>query len=118
VEADHVFTGLPVADLDAALAWYERLLGRAPDMAPNDDERCWRLAETAWIYVVRDAARAGNGLATILVGDLAAFTAETATRGIDAGEVEQRPGLFRRCVLEDPAGNRLAVAEPLPAERD
>jgi hypothetical protein len=31
--------------------------------------------------------------------------------------VEQRPGLFRRCVLEDPAGNRLAVAEPLPAER-
>jgi hypothetical protein len=85
-------------------------------MAPNDDERCWRLAETAWVYVVRDAVRAGKGLVTLLVGDLAAFTAEIATRGIDAGAVEERPGLFRRCVLEDPAGNRLAVAEPLPAD--
>ncbi len=54
----HVFAGIPVAHRDSAVGWYERLVGRSPDLLPNDDEAAWRLTETGWMYVVADAGRA------------------------------------------------------------
>jgi catechol 2,3-dioxygenase-like lactoylglutathione lyase family enzyme len=109
---DHVFAGIPVADLDAGLDWWERLLGRAPDMYPNDSEACWQLTETSWIYVVRDAERAGNGLLTVLVGDLERELAGIAERGIEVGEVTEIPGVIRT-ELADPDGNRVQFGQPL-----
>src|SRR5262245_36173449 len=47
----YVFAGIPVAHRDAAAGWYERLIGRPPDLIPNDDEAAWRLTETGWIYM-------------------------------------------------------------------
>ncbi len=47
--ATHVFASIPVRDRDAAVDWYERLAGRPPDLAPNDDEAAWRMAETGRI---------------------------------------------------------------------
>jgi hypothetical protein len=34
----YVFAGIPVADIAAGRAWYERLLDRAPDLVPNANE--------------------------------------------------------------------------------
>jgi len=34
-----LFAALGVADIAASAAWYERLLGRAPDLVPNKRER-------------------------------------------------------------------------------
>jgi hypothetical protein len=48
------FSGIPVANLDAALEWYERFMGRPPDMRPHEGEATWQLREGAWMYVVRD----------------------------------------------------------------
>jgi hypothetical protein len=42
-----LFAGVPVAELHAALAWYERLLGGPPDRVPNESERMWRLTDGA-----------------------------------------------------------------------
>ena len=55
--------GVRVADLEAAIAWYERFAGRPADLVPNDDEAAWRFTESGWIYLVRDAAarRRGGG---------------------------------------------------------
>ena len=53
----YLFAGIPVADYDAVRPWYERLIGRAPDMLPHDREAAWQLSETGWIYVVADRAR-------------------------------------------------------------
>ncbi len=89
---NYVFAGIPVTDLEAGLAWWEQLLGRAPDMYPNDDEACWQLTDSGWIYVVRDAERAGNGLLTVLVDDLEAELAGIAARGIAVGEVDRDTG--------------------------
>src|SRR5207237_561614 len=66
----HVFAGIPVAHRDAAVGWYERLVGRPPDLVPNDDEAAWRLTETGWMYVVADPGRVGSALHTLLVDDL------------------------------------------------
>jgi catechol 2,3-dioxygenase-like lactoylglutathione lyase family enzyme len=102
----HLFAGIPVSDYDAAVAWYERLLGRPPDVLPKDGEAMWHVSAAGSIYVVADAARAGNALVTIAVDDL-----EDRVAGLAA--IEPGPGGMPTAVVEDPDGNRLQVfADP------
>ena len=108
----HVFAGIPVAHRDAAVGWYERLVGRPPDLLPNDHEAAWRLTETGWIYVIVDAGRAGSALNTLLVDDLDGFLAELAKRSVEAGPVETIGSGVRVTVVTDPDGNRLQVGQP------
>jgi predicted enzyme related to lactoylglutathione lyase len=109
---DFLFAGIPVADFDAARPWYERLVGRAPDMLPKEGEACWQLTETGWIYVVADADRAGHALVTVLVDDLDAHLAGMAERGIETGPIETIPGPVRRTEVVDPEGNRIQFGQP------
>lgn len=108
----HVFAAIPVADRDAAVAWYTRLAGAPPDLVPNEYEAAWQLTETGWIYVVVDSARAGSALCTLLVDDLDAFLAGLAKRGIAAGPIETIGDDVRRTTIADPDGNRLNVGQP------
>lgn len=109
----HVFAGIPVRDLDAARAWYERLAGRPPDLVPDDSEAAWRLTDSAWICLIADAERAGSMQHTLLVDDLDAFLAGPAERGIAAGPLELiADGTVRRVLLRDPDGNRLQIGQP------
>jgi catechol 2,3-dioxygenase-like lactoylglutathione lyase family enzyme len=108
----YVFAGIPVADRDAAVGWYERLMGRLPDLIPNEDEAAWRLTETGWIYVIADPDRAGSALNTLLVDDLDGFLAGVAERGIRAGPVETIGDGVRVTIVRDPDGNRLQVGQP------
>jgi predicted enzyme related to lactoylglutathione lyase len=108
----HVFAGVPVADLDAGLAWYERLLGRPPDLIPNEHEAAWQITANGWIYVIGDAERAGKAVLTLLVDDLDDRIAGFAERGlaIDALEWEV-PASVRKAVITDPDGNTIALGE-------
>jgi catechol 2,3-dioxygenase-like lactoylglutathione lyase family enzyme len=108
----HVFAGLAVADYPAARAFYERLLGRAPDMLPHATEAAWQLTDTGWLYVVEDPEAGGQGRFTVLVDDLEAEIAGLAQRGIDAGAIETLGSGARRVELRDPEGNRIAFAQP------
>ena len=75
----YVFAGIATAHYAAALPWYERLFGRAPDMLPQDGEAAWQLTETGWIYLVGDAVRAGKGLLTLLADEQGGL----ARQGVD-----------------------------------
>jgi len=109
---EHVFTGIPVADRDAALDWYERLLGRPPELIPNDHEAAWQLTPTSWIYIVADPDRAGSGLNTLLVDVLDRFIAGLAERGIAPGPIELiAGGSVRQTIIVDGDGNRLKVGQ-------
>lgn len=108
-----VFAGVPVTDYQAVLPWYERLLGRAPDMLPNENEAAWQLTDTGWIYLVGDADRAGTALLTILVDDLEAYVAELTERGLEIGEIETVPHAVRKAEITDPEGNRITFGQPL-----
>ena len=90
----YAFTGLPVADLVSALAWYERLAGRPPDLIPNESEAAWQLTDNAWLYVVHDAERAGKALLTVLVDDLDDRLAELTERGLRTGRSTPPRGAF------------------------
>jgi hypothetical protein len=108
----HVFASIPIADVDAAVGWYERFAGRAPDLIPNKDEAAWQMSETGWIYLICDPNRAGSGLNTLLVDDLDVFLAGLAERGIVADPVDVIGDGVSRTIITDPDGNRLQVGQP------
>ena len=108
----YLFAGVPVADLDRAAAWYERFTGREADLVPNEHERAWRMSDTGWICLIRDAGRAGSAMHTVLVEDLDGFIAALGERGITSGPVEKLGGGARRSVTTDPDGNRLSIGQP------
>jgi hypothetical protein len=111
VAISHLFAAIPVADVGLSVMWYERLVGRAPDLLPNEREACWQLTETGWVYLILDADRAGTGLVTLLVDDLDGFIAEVDERGVEMGTVEPVGDSGRSVVLADLDGNRLQVAQ-------
>ena len=114
---DHVFAGVPTADYDSALSWYERLLGRPPDVIAKEDEAMWQLADAAWIYLVSDSSRAGKALLTLMVDELEDHVAGLRGRGIATGGIDTVPGLFRKAVITDPEGNMITFGEDLSADR-
>lgn len=110
---NEMFGGVPAADLDAMVEWYGRLLGAEPDFWPNDNEAVWKVAESGWLYVVRDAERRGGALFTMLIDDLDATLAELSDRGIEAGEINEVPGKVRSAYVTDPEGNRIQFGQSL-----
>ena len=108
-----LFAGIPVAQLDPAIAWYERFFGREPDMWPNDREVVWQVSREGWVYVVTDERRAGLALVTIMVDDLDARLDELEAAGIEMGAVDTIPKAVRRTEVLDPEGNRIQIGQPL-----
>ena len=113
MSTNYLFAGVAVADYDAALSWYQRFFGRAPDVIVTEHEAMWQVTETGWIYVVADSARAGKALVTLLVDDLDQHVAELQQRGLEPSAIETAPGLYRKAALTDPEGNRLSIGENL-----
>jgi catechol 2,3-dioxygenase-like lactoylglutathione lyase family enzyme len=96
-----LFGGIPVRDFEAAAQWYERLLGRPPDMRPHDHEAAWKLSDSGWIYVVRDPQRAGNALVTLIGDELPAVDGHFAEMG----------GMLT-VEVTDPDGNKIKFGKP------
>jgi predicted enzyme related to lactoylglutathione lyase len=109
-EVHHLFAGCAVADLAAALPFYEALFGRVADLEPHDGERCWRLSASCWVVVVVDARRAGGGNSTMLVADLDAWLGVWAERGVAVDSIEEVGG-GRKAIVIDPDGNALGFAQ-------
>jgi len=113
VAITHLFAGIPVTDYQLAVTWYERLLGRAPDVFPRQNEALWRVADTGSIYVVEDPARAGKALVTLAVDHLDDYLARLSEQGVAAGAIEIVPRVYRRTLITDREGNSIALFEDL-----
>ncbi len=100
-----LFASVPVADLHAAMSWYEQLFGRAADIVPNENEVMWWVAGTGWLYVIEDPERAGRTAVTISVSDLDQFVADLASRGISAGPIDAVGDAGRKANVVDGDGN-------------
>jgi glyoxylase I family protein len=108
---DVLFACVPVADLDAAIAWYSRLLGRSPDVPVNDDEVMWQCSQAGWLYLLRDAPRAGNALVTVAVADLEAAVAEIRSHGLIGSTIDKVGDAGRKANFTDPDGNTVSFIE-------
>jgi predicted enzyme related to lactoylglutathione lyase len=112
VAVENLFAGIPVAELEPALEWWERLMGRPADMVPNATEVAWRaIGDSGWIYVVSDPDRAGNALLTLLVDDLDREVTEIAERGLAVERIDTVRGVGRLAEFFDPDGNKVTFAE-------
>jgi catechol 2,3-dioxygenase-like lactoylglutathione lyase family enzyme len=105
------FTGVPVTDLDRGRDFFERLLGKPPDVLVNENEAMWQVAEAAWLYVVVDPVRAGHALAAVSVPDLDGALEELAAKGIEPSIIEQPGPSARKATVFDPDGNSVALIE-------
>jgi predicted enzyme related to lactoylglutathione lyase len=110
MDVEIAFTGVPVRELSSGRDFFERIFGRAADIEVAVDEVMWRVAETAWLYVVVDADRAGNGLVALSVADLDATLAELSGRGINPARVEVVGGGHKATVF-DTDGNSVAIIQ-------
>ncbi len=111
---NQMFAGTSVTDFETARAWYERLMGRPPDLVPHAAEAVWQVTETGWFYIVADAPRAGMGLLTLMVDDLEAHVDGIAQRAIETGTIEWVvPGSVRSVWITDPDGNRIQIGQVL-----
>lgn len=110
LQAVHVFAGIPTARYAAALPWYERVMGRPPDILPNEREAMWTLHAGGSVYLVTDTEHAGGGVATIAVHDLDALLGRWAAHGIEPAAIETMPA-GRKATLVDAEGNQLAFVQ-------
>lgn len=102
----HLFAGLRVRDFQAALPWYERLLGE-PTFFPHATEAVWTVAEDRSVYVVEHADGAGSSVVTIFLDDLDARVAAIAARGLEPAERETYSNGVRKVLYRDPDGNEV-----------
>jgi catechol 2,3-dioxygenase-like lactoylglutathione lyase family enzyme len=106
----HLWAGVPVSDLDAAIDWYTRFFGRAPDMRAGD-EVLWDIDEHACLFIEPNAAHAGSGRMTLGVTGLDALLERLAEQGIEHEPVETYSRGERHAKIPDPDGNAIAFVE-------
>jgi predicted enzyme related to lactoylglutathione lyase len=106
-----LFASVPVADLQAAMPWYERVFGRPADLVPTDNEVMWRVAGNGWLYVIEDPERAGRTVVAISVDDLDRFVAVLAARGLSVGPIEVVGEAERKANAVDVDGNMISWIE-------
>ncbi|MFG3656781.1 VOC family protein [Streptomyces sp. NPDC047706] len=107
-----VYAVIPVADFEAARAWYERLWGRPADREPMSGLAEWEVIEGGAIQLLLEPDRAGAAMLTLGVDDVAGEVRLAAERGLDLGTVQDTPGGgFRIAAVNDPAGNVVTFAQ-------
>ena len=112
MSVNRVLAGVAVADVDAAMPWYERLLGRPADAAPMGGLAEWHFASGGVVQLVASAERAGRSLLTLDVDGLEGELAAIQERGIDAGPLDDTTSekvLIATAV--DPEGNAITLVE-------
>jgi catechol 2,3-dioxygenase-like lactoylglutathione lyase family enzyme len=107
----HLIAGVPVSELSAAIDWYTRFFGRAPDMRAGE-EILWDIDEHATLFIEPDARRAGSGRITFAVSGLEALLERLTAQGIEHEPIETYSNGVRHVKIPDPDGNAIAFAEP------
>ena len=106
-----IYASAAVSDFEAGLVWYEALMGRPPDDQPIPNMAQWRNMGAAGLQLWKDDARAGKGLMTIVVPNLA--TERSRLSGLGIQLVNEAKGAFGAVAqIFDAEGNRINIAEP------
>lgn len=108
----NALASLAVTDLESALPWYERLLGRPADSRPMDEVAEWKFEGGGWLQVYQRPKRAGLGSVTLAVTDIDEQERYLQQCGIDIGEQKAGPKV-KTLMITDPAGNHIAFAQAI-----
>jgi glyoxylase I family protein len=112
MSVNRVLAGIPVADVDAALPWYERLFGRQPDETPMEGLAEWHVPAGGVVQLVASGERAGGGLLTLDLDDLKEELEAMQKRGLDAGPLDDTTSdKVLIATTTDPEGNEITLVE-------
>ncbi|MEZ0471567.1 VOC family protein [Luteimonas salinilitoris] len=101
---------LPVTDYAKGVKWYQKWIGRAPDVEPMEGIAEWQLAENAWIQVSADPESAGHTTVVVGVKDIDAQRSECAAVDVAVGDVRDY-GFIKVAEAVDPAGNKIMFVQ-------
>jgi hypothetical protein len=104
---------LPVIDHAKAVMWYQKWIGRAPDVEPMEGIAEWQLVGSAWIQVTVDPEAAGRTTIVVGVKDIDAQRSACAAVGVAVGDVSDY-GFVKTAEAVDPAGNKILFAQEDP----
>lgn len=103
----NALAGIAVRDIDAAVLWYERILG--PASRPMDEVAEWRLPNGGCVQVFEDGIRAGLSSVTLVVEDLDREIVGLKSKGIRIDEKSQSD-LVDVAIVQDHDGNQVVFA--------
>ncbi len=109
----NALAGIAVNDIDAAMAWYEGLIGRPPDIRPLSHVAAWQFPQGGWIEVFKDETRAGHSLVIFAVVSLDSQLADLAEKGIPVSHLTPSADIGEVAMINDPDGNQIVFAGPL-----
>ena len=109
----NALASVAVKDIDAATAWYERVLGDEGSR-PMPEVTEWTFERGGGLQVYQGPERAGSGTFTLAVTDLDAEIRRLDDLGMDTSGRADGPGV-RTLMIRDPDGNSIALAEATDA---
>jgi predicted enzyme related to lactoylglutathione lyase len=101
---------LAVRDLDAAVAWYETLLG--PSRRPMPEVAEWQLERGGGLQVYLAPERAGLGSCTLVVTDVDEIAEQLRRSGLAPDAEPVHRDRVDTVMITDPDGNSIAFAHP------
>ena len=108
----NALASVAVKDLNAAIQWYAKLLGRQPDSRPMPEVAEWKFERGGWLQVYHLPERAGSGSFTLAVSNLDEHVAQLTRLGLDTSQ--RSSGTKAKTVMiADPDGNHIAFAEAI-----
>jgi glyoxylase I family protein len=109
---NRVLAGVAVADVDAALSWYEQLFGRPPDATPMRGLAEWHFDSGAVVQLVESGERAGRSMLTLDFADLQHALDTMRERGLDAGPLDDTTSdKVLIAAATDPEGNAITLVQ-------
>jgi hypothetical protein len=82
----NALASVAVNDLNSAVQWYEKVLGKPPDSRPMPEVAEWKFERVGWLQVYKLPSRAGSGSVTLAVSNIDDQVAELNKLGIDTGQ--------------------------------
>jgi predicted enzyme related to lactoylglutathione lyase len=108
----NVLASVAVNNLNSAVQWYEKVLGKPPDSRPMPEVAEWKFERGGWLQVYSLPERAGSGSFTLAVSSIDDQVVRLNKLGIDTRQ-RSSGDKVKTLMITDPDGNHIAFAEAI-----
>jgi predicted enzyme related to lactoylglutathione lyase len=108
----NALASVAVKDLNAAVEWFAKVIGKPPDSRPMPEVAEWKFERGGWLQVYKLPERAGGGSLTLAVSNIDDQVARLQKLGIDTRQ-RSSGDKVKTVMITDPDGNHIAFAEAI-----
>jgi predicted enzyme related to lactoylglutathione lyase len=111
----NALAGVAVGQIDSAVIWYSKVIGRSPDSRPMDGLAEFSFDNGGWLQIYEDQNRVGKSSVTLAVSDLDEQVRALRELGVDVGDMS-KTDYVATAIVNDPDGNQVVFAESLSSK--